>query len=147
MAAIIVAWGGTAGNREHVIEGRGFFSTHINLFWMPEDIIRTYRLPSHVIFNLIQEIKDDLEYQSIKTSSKPSFLASGSFQWWLLYFFILYLRLHQFALRLVYCVGQYVNEMLRLCSLICTLLVNHTQKFPLPLALFWNCALALICPV
>ncbi len=31
---------------------------------MPEEnIIRTYRLPSHVIFNLLQEIKDDVEYQ------------------------------------------------------------------------------------
>ncbi len=29
---------------------------------MPEEhIIRTYRLPSHVIFNLLQEIKDDLK--------------------------------------------------------------------------------------
>ncbi len=53
----------TTENRECVVEGRGFFSTRINLFGMPEEhIIRTYyRLPSHVILNLLQEIKDNME--------------------------------------------------------------------------------------
>ncbi len=56
---------------------------------MPEEhIIRTYSLPSHVIFNLLQEIKDDLE-PSTRSHAIPSlsklhatlhFLASGSFQ-------------------------------------------------------------------
>ncbi len=45
------------GRRERI------FSTRINLFGMPEEhIIRTYyRLPSHVILNLLQEIKDNME--------------------------------------------------------------------------------------
>ncbi len=61
MAAIIVAIRGTAENREHVVEGEDF-STRINLFGMPEEhIIRTFCLPSHVIFNLFHEIKDDME--------------------------------------------------------------------------------------
>ncbi len=56
---------------------------------MPEEhIIRTYRLPSHVIFNLLQEIKDDLEPSTrshaipalSKLLSNLHFLASGSFQ-------------------------------------------------------------------
>ncbi len=57
---------------------------------MPEEhIIRTYRLPSHVIFNLLQEIKDDLE-PSTRSHAIPGlskllatvhFLASGSFQY------------------------------------------------------------------
>ncbi len=62
MAAIIVA------RRRHRREQRAcgrrerIFSTSINLFSMPEEhIIRTYRLPSHVIFKLLQEIKDDFE--------------------------------------------------------------------------------------
>ncbi len=42
----------------------------------------------------------------------------------------------QFALPLVYCVGRYVNEVLRLCSLICALSVNHPQKCPRPSVLF-----------
>ncbi len=56
---------------------------------MPEQhIIRTYNLPSHVIFNLLQEIKDDLE-PSTRRHIIPglsellatlNFLASGSFQ-------------------------------------------------------------------
>ncbi len=51
MAAIIVARRGTTENRERVVEWRGFFSTRINLFGMPEErIIQTYCLPSHVIF-------------------------------------------------------------------------------------------------
>ncbi len=37
------------------------------------------------------------------------------------------------ALGSLYCVGRYVNEMLRLCSLICALSVNHPQKFPRPI--------------
>ncbi len=39
-------------------------------------------------------------------------------------------------LTMLICAGHYVNEMLRWCSLICMLLVNHMQKFPLPSALF-----------
>ncbi len=84
MAAIIVA------------RRSGFFSTRINLFWMPEEnIIRTYRLPSHVIFNLLQE---NIRWLWIPGLSK--LLANLHF-WplvlfnvlWLLYFFILYLQL------------------------------------------------------
>ncbi len=93
MAAIIV---GTT-------EIRGFFFTHINLFGMPEEhIIRTYHLPSHVIFNLLQEIKDDLDPQLGVTQCQvyQNFLQPFIF-WppvlfnvlWLLYLFILYLRL------------------------------------------------------
>ncbi len=85
MAAIIVV--GRSHHRKCVVEGRGFFP-HI-LFWMPEEhIIRTYCLPSHVIFNLLQKIKDDLEPSTrshVKTGLSKlianfHFLASGSFQ-------------------------------------------------------------------
>ncbi len=77
---------------------------------MPEEhIIQTYRLPSHVIFNLLGEIKDDLE-PSTRSHAIPGlskllanlyFLASNSFQRTvasLILFFILYLRLHKFTL-------------------------------------------------
>ncbi len=38
---------------------------------MPEEhIIQTYRLPSHIIFNLLQEIKDDLENQVYQSFSQ-----------------------------------------------------------------------------
>ncbi len=57
---------------------------------MPEHIIRTYNsLPDHVTFNLLQEIKNDLEpptrsQNKISGLSKLlatlNFLASGSFQ-------------------------------------------------------------------
>ncbi len=49
-------------------------------------------------------------------------------------------------LLLVDCVGHYGNEMLRLCSIMCALSVNHQKKhekkheFPLPSELLWNCA-------
>ncbi len=56
---------------------------------MPEEhIMRTHLLPSHVIFNLLQEIKDDLE-PSTRSRAIPGLskllanlhcLASGSFQ-------------------------------------------------------------------
>ncbi len=81
MAAIIVARRGTAESRECLVG--------INLFWMPEEhIIRTYHLPSHFIFNLLQEIKDELE-PSTRSHTIPAlskllanlhFLASGPFQ-------------------------------------------------------------------
>ncbi len=39
---------------------------------MPEEhIIRIYILTSHVIFNLLQEIKDDLEYQVYQNFLQP----------------------------------------------------------------------------
>ncbi len=144
--------------REQRVRGRRernigiFFHTFIYF----EHIIQTYRLPCCVIFYLLQEIKDDLETSTrshaIPTLSK---LLQPLIFWplvlfnilWLISFFTLYSRLRSFSLRLLYCVGRYVNEMLRLCSLICALLLNHRQKCPFPSALFWNCALALICPV
>ncbi len=71
------------GRRERI------FYTRINIFGMPDKhIIRTYHLPSHVIFYLLQEIKDDLE-PSTRSHAIPGlskllatlhFLASGSFQ-------------------------------------------------------------------
>ncbi len=60
MAAIIFAW------RRHCREQREpgrrmrFFFPHV-LIYLECQIIQTYHLPSHVIFNLLQEIKDDLE--------------------------------------------------------------------------------------
>ncbi len=52
--------GGTAKNKERMVNGEDF-STCIHLFGMPEEhIIRTYRLSSHVIFNLLQEIKEGI---------------------------------------------------------------------------------------
>ncbi len=99
MAAIVVAGGGTAENRERVVEGRSFFSTFINLFGKPDEhIIQKYCLPSHVIFNLLQEIKDDLE-PSTRSQAIPA-LSIGLQPFifcppvlfnilWLLYFFIL----------------------------------------------------------
>ncbi len=65
------------------------FFSHIHLFGMPvEHIIRKYSLPSHVIFNLLQQIKDNLE-PSTRSHAIPglsklhatlNFLASGFFQ-------------------------------------------------------------------
>ncbi len=97
MAEIIVArrW----HRREQRVCGRRErnFSTRINLFGMPEEhIIQTYHLPSHVIFNLLQEIKDDLE-SSTRSQAIPDLsklLANLNF-WppvlfnalWLLYLF------------------------------------------------------------
>ncbi len=95
MDAFVVAKRDTAENRERVVERRVFFP-HIliyfewMLFWMSEEhIMRTYRLPSHAIFNLLQEIKDDLE-PSTRSHATPALskllanlhflLASGSFQ-------------------------------------------------------------------
>ncbi len=53
-----------------------------------EHIIRTHCLPSHVIFNLLQKIKDDLDPSTrshaiqglSKLIANLHFLASGSFQ-------------------------------------------------------------------
>ncbi len=56
--------------------------------YLEKYIIRTYRLPSHVIFYLLQEIKDNSE-PSTRSHAKPGlskrlatlhYLASGSFQ-------------------------------------------------------------------
>ncbi len=61
------------GRRERI------FSTHFNLFGMPEEhIIRTYSMPDHVIFNLLQEIKDDLE-PSTRSHAIPRLLATHHF--------------------------------------------------------------------
>ncbi len=89
MAAIIVARRKHRRDQRARARSERILSTRINLFWMPEEhIIWTYRLPSHVIFNLLQEIKDDLE-PSTRSNAKPglskllanlNFLASGSFQ-------------------------------------------------------------------
>ncbi len=96
MAAIVVAR--RRRRREQRARGRmeRIFSTWIHLFGMPvEHIIWTYRLPSHVIFKWLQEIKDDLE-PSTRSHATPGlskllanlhFLTSGSFNViWLLYF-------------------------------------------------------------
>ncbi len=120
-----------------------------HVFIWKEHIIWTYCLPSHVIFYLLQEIKDDLEpptrSHTIPTPSKPlNFLAFGSFQHTVAYLFASMLIC---AVLSIYYVGRCVNEMLCQCSLICVLFVNHPQKFPHPSAQFWNCALVLICPI
>ncbi len=89
MAAIIV------DKRRHCREQRArgrrerIFFTHFNLFRKQEEhIVQTYNLPSHVIFNLLQEMKDDLK-PSTRSHAIPAlskllanlhFLASGSFQ-------------------------------------------------------------------
>ncbi len=83
-----------------------------------------------------------MQYQLYQNCCNPSFFDLRFFSTYC-GFFILNLRLCWFACY----VGRYVNEMLRLCSLICALLVNHPQKFPRPSAQFWNGALALICSV
>ncbi len=132
------------GSRERI------FSTRINLFGMPEEhIIRTYRLPSHVIFHLLQEIKDNLEPLTrshalpglIKTSCNPSFFCLRFFLTYCGFFISLLFIWNYVHLCCVYCVDQYVNEMLRLLafSLICVLVVNHPQKFPCPSPLLWHC--------
>ncbi len=90
MAAIVVDRRKHAPQRTEVHGRREMiFSTRINLFGMPEEhIIRTYRLPSHVIFNLLQEIKDALK-PSTRSHAIPglskllaslNFLAFASFQ-------------------------------------------------------------------
>ncbi len=53
----------TTENRERVVEGRGFFPHILIYFECQKNIILTYHLPSHGIFYLLQEIKDNLEYQ------------------------------------------------------------------------------------
>ncbi len=160
MAAFVVAKRDTAENRERVVERRVFFP-HIliyfewMLFWMSEKhIMRTYRLPSHAIFNLLQEIKDDLE-PSTRSHATPALskllanlhflLASGSFRW--LFYSLFATKLIFAALGTLRWSICRLNEMLHLCSFICALLVNHQQKLPFPSALFWNCVLMLICPV
>ncbi len=71
-------------------------------------------------------------WESRNTSSIKKYLANLHF-FGLRFFstyrgiFILYLRLQYFALPSVYCVGWYVNDMSHLFSLICTLLVNHSE--------------------
>ncbi len=80
MSAVIVA-GGVTQRTERIV------STRINLLVMLEEhIIRTHSLSSHVIFNLLQEIKDDLDpqlgvtqYQLHLNLANLHFLASGSF--------------------------------------------------------------------
>ncbi len=116
------------GRRERI------FSTCINLFEKPEEhIIRSYHLPSHVIFNLLQKLKDDLE-PSTGSHAIPALskllatlyiLVTSSFQSTVASLFLYFFFICNCA----------------------TLLVNHPQKFPLPSALFWNCAVTLICPV
>ncbi len=59
ITVIIVARRRHAENRERVVERRGFFPRTFRK--QEEHIVQTYRLPSHVIFNLLQEIKDNLE--------------------------------------------------------------------------------------
>ncbi len=83
---LLLLGGGTAENRERMVEGE-VFSTCVHLFWMPEEhIIRTYHLPSHVIFYLVQEInfEPSTRSQAIPGLSKLlanlHFLSSGSFQ-------------------------------------------------------------------
>ncbi len=87
--------------REQRPRGRSerIFTTCIHLFRKQEEhIIQTYSLPSHVIFNLLQEIKDDLD-PSTRSHAIPAlskllanlhFLASGSFQCTVASLFILY---------------------------------------------------------
>ncbi len=77
---------GNKGRGRHSLTVRGFFP---HLFCMPEEhIIRTNRLPSHVIFNLLQELKDNLgpstrSHRIPGLSKLPAnlhFLPSSSFQ-------------------------------------------------------------------
>ncbi len=81
---LLLLGGGTSENREHVLEGRGFFPhALIYLECHKENIIQTYHLSSHVIFNLLQDIKDDLEPSTRSHTillATLNFLASGSFQ-------------------------------------------------------------------
>ncbi len=71
-----------------LVKDRVFFSTCINLLGMPEEhIIQTYRLASHVICNMLQQIKDDLG-PSTRSHTTPALLKlhatlpflTGSFQ-------------------------------------------------------------------
>ncbi len=79
MAAIAVAWRRHRRERREHGRRRGFFPTRIDLFGMPEEhFIRTYWLPSHVIFNLHQEIKDNLEPLT-RSLATLHFVVSGSF--------------------------------------------------------------------
>lgn len=90
MAAIVVAR--RRHRRNQRLHGRRerIFSTRINLFGMPEQqIIQKFRLPSHVILNLLEEIQDDLEPSTRRSHAIPGvskllatlhFLSSGSFQ-------------------------------------------------------------------
>ncbi len=111
---------GAHGRRERI-----FPHVLIYLDCLEEHIIWTYRLPSHVIFNLLQEIRwlgtlneESRNTRSIKTNSKPSsFWPLILFSiLWLLYFFILFLRLRLFAMRLLYCVVVSLFFHLRIVS-------------------------------
>ncbi len=50
MAAITAARGGTAENRERLVEGRGF-CPHILIYLESRNTLSKHHLPSHVIFN------------------------------------------------------------------------------------------------
>ncbi len=135
MAWIIVARTGTAENREKGRRER-IFSTRIHLFWMLEEhIIWTYRLPSHVIFNLLQEIKVDLKpstrSHAIPALSKLLVFFGFRFSGFVASLFLYPLFASNLCCAWYYCIGRYVNEMF----------------IPLPSALLWTCALVLICSV
>ncbi len=94
---------------------------------MPEEhIIRIYRLPDHVTFNLLQEIKDDLEPSSrchaIPALSKllANLLASSSFQRTVASLFLY----SSFATTLV-CAALGI-----LCWSICKLYIITRRNFP-----------------
>ncbi len=140
---------GAHGRRERI-----FPHVLIYLDCLEEHIIWTYRLPSHVIFNLLQEKRwlgtlneESRNTRSIKTNSKPSFFGLWFFQHSVAPLFLYSIFVTTNLRCAWYIAWSYVNETLYLCSFICALFVNHPQKFPLPLAPFSNCTLSLICPV
>lgn len=89
MAAALFARRRARRQRERQRKER-IFHQRITLFQMPEsDVIKLYRLPSHVILSLLDEIKDDMEPRTKRSHAIPGLtkllaalhlLSSGSFQ-------------------------------------------------------------------
>ncbi len=140
------------------------FFTLINLFRKQEHIVQTYHLPSHVIFNilmlmLLQEIKEDLEPPTRSNQAIPGpskllanlhFLASGSFQRTVgsLFVYFVYSKCATMnftalgVLRWSICKWDVASVFFNL-----RVVSKSPAEIFTPSALFWNCALALICPV
>ncbi len=141
---LLLLGGGTAENREHVVEGRGFFSTSFIYLECQKNTLSEHIVcQSHVIFNLLQEIKDDLEPSTSHTIPGLSkllanlhCLSSGSFQHTVASLFFFATTLICATLGILHwsiCKWDVTSAFFNLC-----MLVNHLQKFPQPLALSRN---------
>ncbi len=119
MAAVIVARGGTAENREKGRRERIFPHVWIYFEYQKKTLFK------HIV---IQEIKDDLEpstrSHAIPALLKPSFFGLRFFSTYCGFFISLFFISDYTNLRCAW----YIDEMLRLCSLICAF-PSHRRCF------------------